>query len=432
MGISSPLSLIFLFFLALTSPAQGNLVYDPATGESPFLTLTLDECSVQDIVTVSNVDNAIFHFRASDQCSNLEVTPKEPGAAEICRFESLGTIEYEDLDFEFDETDGPIPVSVELESYRLNRRANKYVEHHINKLSGNFRNHFAHWLERSGRYIPMMQNILREEGLPEDMAWLPLIESGFNPRAYSRAHASGPWQFIRATGRRYGLKVDYWVDERRDPVKSTRAAARYLKDLYGMFDSWSLAMAAYNAGEGKIKRALRKTKSQDFWGLLRTRYIRRETKNYVPKFIAARMIAVHPEKYGFKDIQYHEGFTYDEVTLENPLSLDVAAKCAETTVKDIKDLNPELRRWSTPPVKDYTLRVPRGSRDKFMANLSKLPKSKWVSVTVYTVRRGDTLSHIAMRYGVSVRTLKAYNKINRRNLIRPGQKLVVPISLRKS
>jgi membrane-bound lytic murein transglycosylase D len=391
-----------------------------------------EACTVSVVETVDPLLARLVRLTPKGQCTGFYVPKNEIPEAELCLFEGLGAIEYADLNFNFDEFDGPIPVSVELESYILNKRATKYVERNIRILSEDIRERFAHWLARSGRYTRMMQNILREEGLPKDMVWLSLIESGFNTRAYSRSHAAGPWQFIKATGRRYGLKVDYWVDERRDPVKSTRAAARYLKDLYKMFDSWSLAMAAYNAGEGRIKRALKRTGSNDFWSLLRTRHIRNETKNYVPKFIAARMIAVEPEKYGIFNIKYHDDFTYDEVVINAPISLDIAARCAGTTTQAMKDLNPELRRWSTPPVKKYTLRVPRGTREKFMAELDKLPRRKWVTAKVYTVKRGDTLSHISKRYGVSIRSIRDYNRINRRGLIRPGQKIIIPISLRRS
>jgi membrane-bound lytic murein transglycosylase D len=262
------------------------------------------------------------------------------------------------------------------------------------------------------------------------MAYLALVESGFNTRAYSRRRAAGPWQFISATGKRYGLKVNWWVDERRDPVKSTKAAARYLKDLYDMFGSWSLAMAAYNAGEGKVRRALRRTRSRDYWGLLSTRYIKRETKNYVPSFIAAKLIATNPEEYGFHDIEYEEDFVFDEVELESPLTLDIVAKCAETKVGKIKELNPELRRWSTPPhVQNYRVRIPRGMRERFLSNLSKIPEGKRFTVHVYRVKRGDTVSEIAQKTGVPQRVITSYNKLNRRGFITVGQKLLIPVGL---
>jgi len=428
-----PIPLSFFISFLLLSPAYASFleVFGEHSGEDILFAAGRSECSVSGVRPIEPLFAKMMRLGTPQSCSNEYVVVPDR-SEEICRFEGLGTLRFEDLDFNDEFFDRPVPVSVELESYRLNQRAIGYVERNIKVFAEDIPHRTTHWLERSGRYIRMMSNILREEGLPEDMAWLPLIESGFNPRAYSRSHAAGPWQFIKGTAKRYGLKVDYWVDERRDPVKSTRAAARYLKDLYEMFGSWSLAMAAYNAGEGKIKRALKRTDSHDLWGLLKTRYIRNETKNYVPKFIAARMIAVEPEKFGITDIQYHEDFTFDEVVLKRPVTLDVAARCAGISEQDLKELNPELRRWSTPPVKEYTLRIPRGTRESFEENLSRVPTDRRVTMKVYTVRNGDSLWTIARRFGVTISDIKEYNRMGRRSLIRPGQKLIIPVSLRKS
>jgi len=368
--------------------------------------------------------------------SNARLGVFPPESYEICRASTTVLDTFEDVGYCIDEETGSaageyvVPVSVDLASYRQSGRAIRAVERNIEMYKGGLRERFAKYLSRSGRYIRLMKNIMAEEGLPADMAYLPLVESGFNTRAYSRARAAGLWQFISATGKRYGLTIDWWVDERRDPVKSTRAAARYLKDLHDMFGSWSLAMAAYNAGEGKVKRALRHTRSGDYWGLLSTRHLRAETKNYVPNFIAAKMIASDPESYGFGGIEYQDDFVFDEVALQSPLTLDVIAKCAETDVEAIKDLNPELRRWSTPPhVKHYKLRIPRGTREKFLANLSKIPEGKRFTVHVYRVKRGDTISEIAHKTGVPQRVIISYNKLNRRGFITTGQKLLIPVGL---
>ncbi len=374
-----------------------------------------------------------FH-RDYSQAVSVGVFPHEP--IELCRPDSspLGSLEEIGLCFR-DEVvltndDYIVPVSLELASYRLHERAEKAVERNIELYTGALRDRFETYLSRSGKYIGMMKDILREEGLPEDMAYLALVESGFNTRAYSRRKAAGPWQFIAATAKRYGLRVDWWVDERRDPVKSTKAAARYLRDLHDMFGSWSLAMAAYNAGENKIRRALKRTGSGDYWGLLSSRYIRFETKNYVPSFIAARLIAAAPHSYGFTDVAYESEFVFDEVELESPLTLDVIAKCAETTEHVIKEYNPELIRWSTPPnERSYTIRIPSGMREKFLSNLSKIPEGKRFTVQVYKVRRGDTVSEIAQRTGVPARIIISYNKLNRRGLITVGQRLLIPIGL---
>jgi len=367
----------------------------------------------------------LFKLRTEGFCNQAYVEAPTARDLEMCGFDEPSAFEFSEEAFR-----PAVLTSLDLASYQRNHLAIRSVERNLRILTVDIKDRFALWLGRSARYIRMMKNILREEGIPEDMAYLPLIESGFNTRAYSRRKAAGPWQFIPGTGRRYGLKIDYWVDERRDPVKSTRAAARYLRDLHEIFDSWSLAMAAYNAGENKIKRALARTRSNDFWDLIATRHIKPETKNYVPKFIAARLIAVEPHRYGFDDVIYHEDFTYDEVALEGPLSLDIVARCAETTPEIIKELNPELRRWITPPVESYVLRIPRGSRETFLANLPSVPESKRVTVKVHRVIRGETVSVIANKYAVPADSIISYNKLTRRGFINVGQMLLIPVSMR--
>ena len=284
------------------------------------------------------------------------------------------------------------------------------VDRNIHLFTKRIKERFSLWLARSGKYIEMMKEILREKNIPEDIAFLSLIESGFNPNAYSIAKAVGPWQFIASTGKRYGLKIDWWRDERRDPVKSTEAAANYLKDLYDMFGSWNLAMAAYNAGEGKILKALNKTKSDDYWALLDTKFIRTETKEYVPRFIAAKMIAADPQSYGFGELDYHPPLEHDEVVVRRPLDLDVAARCAQTSVDAIKELNPELRRWSTPAnVSSYALRIPAGREEIFYENLSRVPEEEQFTIVTYTVKKGDTLKKISGKTGVPIHVILELN-----------------------
>lgn len=299
------------------------------------------------------------------------------------------------------------------------------VEKSITLFTEMIKNRFSLWLSRSGKYLDLMKDILRAKNLPEDIAFLPLIESGFNPVAYSVARAVGPWQFITATAKRYGLKIDWWRDERRDPVKSTVAAADYLKDLYDMFGSWNLAMAAYNAGEGKILKALNKTKKDDFWELLSTKYIKKETKEYVPRFIAARMIAANPDEYGFDKIDYHPPFEYDEVVINHPLDLDLAAEFADTSVDVIRELNPELRRWSTPPGESsYSLRIPVGKKETFLKNLSETPQEKWFSIEKYRVKKGDTIKKIAKKTGIPVTVILELN--NGLRILKVGDTISLP------
>ena len=305
---------------------------------------------------------------------------------------------------------------------------NGKVEHFIKYYQTRGRKVFSRWLTRSRRYIPLMQELLRENGLPEDLVYLALIESGYNPRAYSRRRAMGLWQFRYQTGKRYGLRVDWWIDERRDPVKSTIAAARYLKHLYDKFECWYLAAAGYNAGEGKISRAIRRYKTEDFWELTKYRYLKRETKNFIPKIIAAALIAKDPEAYGFVDIAYEEPIRFETVRVPDATDLRVIAKAAESTYMELKRLNPELRRWCTPPhYSHYELKLPHGKREIFLQNFAKIPPSRRITFRRHVVRSGETLSHISLRYRTDVGAIMRMNRIRNQHRIRAGQSLIIPV-----
>jgi membrane-bound lytic murein transglycosylase D len=323
--------------------------------------------------------------------------------------------------------DEPAPESEEEEftTYDVPIVLNASVEAHIDYFNTRIRDKFELWLSRSGRYLPLMREIFRSNGLPEDLVFVSLIESGFNPYAYSRARAVGPWQFMRGTGLKYGLRIDEWIDERRDPVKSTHAAAAYLKDLYAMFNSWPLALASYNAGEGRVGRAMARSKADDFWDLRSTHYLRPETRNYVPKFMAATIIAKNPEKYGFT-LDYHEPMTFDEVIIDRPTDLKLIAKTAGVSYEAVKELNPELRQSVTPiNYENYRLKLPAGTRTTFEENFAKIPeweKSVWVK---HTVRRGDTLASIARKFGTTASTLRDINHL-KTSKVRVGSKLLVP------
>ncbi|OGW24569.1 MAG: hypothetical protein A2X59_03705 [Nitrospirae bacterium GWC2_42_7] len=308
-----------------------------------------------------------------------------------------------------------------------NKIASKAVERNIGLFSIRIKDKFSLWLGRSGQYIDLMQDILRKKDIPEDIVFLSLIESGFNPNAYSIASAVGPWQFIASTAKRYGLEINWWKDERRDPVKSTEAAADYLKDLYGMFGSWNLAMAAYNAGEGRIMRAMKKSKKVDYWGLLDTKHIRTETKEYVPKFIAASLIATNPKEFGFEEIEYHPPLSFDEVQIETPIDLSVAADCADTTIDEIKKLNPELRRWCTPPdAQAYLLKIPAGTKDSFIEKLSSVPEEERFTIDRYAIRKGDTFKSIAKKTGVPVQAILSLNSMEKVMPLKAGSSLYLP------
>lgn len=293
----------------------------------------------------------------------------------------------------------------------------------IDFFQGAGRERFTLYLERSHRYLPMMRAVLKQNGLPEDLVYVALIESGFNPKAFSRARASGPWQFIYRTGVRYGLKANVWVDERRDPEKSTIAAAQYLKDLYAMFNDWYLAMAGYNAGEGKVGRAIRRYETADFWEVSNRPYLRGETKNYVPKMIAAALIGKSPKKYGFKELNYHLPLDYEMVVVDGMIDLRVAARLAETTYEELKELNPELKLWLTPPNESYALKVPSGSAKKFVEAYASLTPEEKVAEKTHLVKRGETLPSIAKRAGLPLAYLTTINKGSH---VRAGQSILIP------
>lgn len=318
--------------------------------------------------------------------------------------------------------------SLNLLSFGLNALELDVVQKQLTLFSETIKQRFELYLQRSGKYIGLMRDILEEKGMPQDLAFLPLIESGFSLHAKSRMKAVGPWQFIESTARLYGLKVNWWVDERRDPVKSTEAAAEYLSDLYARFGSWSLAMAAYNAGEGKIQRALRRTNADDYWMLLPTNYIKPETKHYVPKFIAARIIAENPEEYGFENVNYEEPFIYEEVTVGGAIDLAVVARCTSTTLDEIEEFNPELIRGCTPPdAKGYTLRIPIGTKEAFLLECSNLKHSDRCRVAIYKIKKGDTLSGISRKTGVPMSTVLHLNpRIKKNSRLRIGQIIYMP------
>jgi len=306
----------------------------------------------------------------------------------------------------------------------VNDRVIAWIEY----FQGVGRKHFEKYLRRSGRYIPLMHEILKEEKVPLDLVYISMIESGFSSQAYSRAHAVGLWQFIKSTGKIYGLKVDGWVDERRDPYKATRAAARHFRDLYEDHGDWYLAMVGYNAGPGRIKKAIRISGSRDFWKMARhRRALRAETRDYVPKFIAAAIISKMPEKFGFEDIEYEKPLEFETSTVETQTDLKVISECAGVDYETILILNPQLYRGATPPVKNYKIRLPVGKVDTFKEKYAKIPKAERIRVVRYKVKSGDTLSRIARRYGVSVRAIASANNVKSYRRLRRGKVLTIPL-----
>ena len=308
---------------------------------------------------------------------------------------------------------------------------NSTVRHFIEEYQTASRGFIERSLSRSGKYMPMIQKALSEANMPEDLAYLVIVESGFSPKAKSYAGARGLWQFMPSTGKRYGLRMNYWVDERCDPEKSTRAAIGYLKDLYAEFKSWKLVLAAYNGGEGRVRRAIKHCGTNDFGEIASSDRLHRQTQEYVPRFEAATIVAKYPEKFGFY-INYKDPLLFDKVVINGWMDLKVVAKCTGTTYKTLKRLNPELRRWCTPPIySKYTLKIPHGTSDAFWANYEKLPRKQKSKFVYHRVKYGETLSSIARRYGTKVQTIRRDNGL-RSTRIKARQKLMIRVMPRSS
>ncbi len=303
------------------------------------------------------------------------------------------------------------------------------VDKLIKRYTGSSKRTFGRWLERAGRYVPKIQMIFADEGVPLDLAYLAMIESGFNVRAYSWAHAAGPWQFIESTGRLYGLDNDWWQDGRLDLERSTVAAARHLKYLHKRFDGdWYLAVAAYNAGGGKVRKAIRKSGSRDFWVLSEGRVLQEETKNYVPKLLAALTIIKDLDAYGFNELNLEQPLHYETVTLDTSTDLEIIAQFCDISYRELKELNPELKRWCTPPgITNYQLRVPYGRAQQVNHLYAQLPKHKRASYHRHQIKSGDTLQVLAKTYRIRVDDIVALNKINNPRALQIGHNLILPL-----
>jgi membrane-bound lytic murein transglycosylase D len=305
---------------------------------------------------------------------------------------------------------------------------NKHVEKALKVFKGRERKFFLNAYRLSGRYRPAIIRALKEAGLPEELSWLPLIESGFKIRAFSRARALGQWQFIASTGYKFGLKRDYWVDERMDTEKSTQAAIAYLKELHQIFGDWTTALAAYNCGEGTVLKSIRTQRINyldDFWDLYEK--LPRETAFYVPKFLAVLHILNDPEAHGFILPPVDEEVETEEVTIDKQVHLKTMAKYLGISYEVLKDLNPALRRNATPN-RSYVFKVPKGKGAVLLSNLGHIPVWRPPSPVYvrHKVRNGESLSVIARRYGTSVRAIVASNGLKNRHFIRVGWKLKIP------
>ena len=283
-------------------------------------------------------------------------------------------------------------------------------------------------LQRSGRYRDMILRILQEEGVPQDLIYLAQAESNFHAKARSRAAAVGLWQFIRGTGKLYGLERTWWADDRLDPEKATRAAAKHLKDLYDEFGNWYLAMAGYNTGAGNVKRAIRRTGSRDFWKLADRRALYRETRSYIPIIVALTIINKNPEKYGLGDILPEPPVAYETMTVEHPVDLRLASEIVGSNLETIRELNPSLLRMTTPNVPEFDLRIPLATRNLFARRIAMVPPDKRVWWRWHTVHYGETLSGIAKKFKTSVQAIAEVNNLGADERLQEAAELVIPVT----
>ncbi|CAM2065352.1 LysM peptidoglycan-binding domain-containing protein [Sulfidibacter corallicola] len=316
--------------------------------------------------------------------------------------------------------------------YDVPIKTNRVVQSFIRAFSTDRGHIIGAGLERSTRYLPMMRKVFEEEGVPLDLCYLPLIESAYRNRAKSRASAIGLWQFIASTARIYKLRVNWWVDERMDPEAATRAAAKHLKDLHEEFGDWYLALCAYNAGPGRVRRAIRRGGSRDFWHMARRRLLPRETIGYIPAYLAGVTIAKNPEQHGFANLDYQQPLESDTLVVEEAVELDVLAKAMGLNTLELAYLNQHLIRGVSPDEETTRIRVPRGMKEAAEKALATLPPAQRVSWQRYTLERGDTLGKLAKRFGTTVHALTSLNAINNPRRLRVGQKLLIPKGSRRA
>jgi len=325
------------------------------------------------------------------------------------------------------ETARTVETSFESTKYDVDIPRNPRVLSYVELFSGRLKGYLEDGLSRGARYLPMIQEVFRAEGLPLDLAYIPLVESAFKPSALSRAKARGVWQFMSGTAIENGLQHDWYIDERADPEKATRAAAKYLKTLYDQFGDWHLALASYNGGPGRVQRSMKRSGKDDFWTIsASSRYLPRETRNYVPLILAAIIVARNPVQYGLEVAPVAEPLK-DMVRLSAPADLRRIAEWIDVPVQVLQDMNPELRRWTTPVrMTDYDLTVPMGKAEVLSARLAQSTPEELAPLNRYTVRKGETIATIARKLKVKRADLAQANYLSERSTLASGQQLVIP------
>ena len=325
------------------------------------------------------------------------------------------------------ETERAVAQDLEAVVHDIDIPLNPRVLSYVQLFTGRLKGYLEEGLGRGAPYLPMIQEVFRAEGLPLDLAYVPLIESAFKPNALSKAKAKGMWQFMRGTALENGLKHDWYIDERSDPEKATRAAAKYLKTLYGMFDDWHLALASYNGGPGRVQRAIKRSGRDDFWKLTSTkRYLPRETRDYVPLILAAVIVARNPAQYGMNVVPADPP-SYETVTVPSAVDLRRVAEWAGTPVQTIQELNPELRRWTTPLREtDYELKVPEGTASLVNARITEVAADELAPLNRHTVKKGETLLSISKKLKVSRTDLAEANYLSTKASLKAGQQLIIP------
>ena len=421
--------LMICCFISACAPVNRNnadtfeqpLATEPQVDISSAVDESLNE-QLQSQPSPSPATTDVIAIEEQDAEETDEGTPAEPQATIAQEIADLKDLPPSDEDLAPQQTEVPDPQT----DFPLTM--NRQVEYYLDFFQNRQHDSFARWLERSGRYLPIIREELKQAGIPDEIAYLPLIESGFNLNAYSRAHAVGPWQFIRSTGRHFGLTIDPYVDERRDIIAATKAAVQFLKELHEEFDSWYLAVAGYNAGAGTIRRAINKTGSDNFWKLAQSRYLPPETKLYVPKLIAAILIARDPEKYGFSDLSYEDPLDFESVEVPPWTPLQAVALACDADYSEIRTMNMELGKAITPPMEAYTLKVPAGKSQLVEQNLDRVRAVVRTTYKDHIVADNETINNICRQYKLNTITLLKANNL-RKSKLKAGLHLRIPVQV---